>query len=150
MDEINNLVWITDRTLDDVRFIAQDTLDTGKMQAHKGALNYQDLNRIYSNIKVLLKHLENIGNYIVMEDTVKTTWVVTDLPYLEDIDDLRNLMKTIKDLLNLQTNQIRYWETLNYEDMNILESVGKLCGQMIINIYTQVLYTNDVICGGEY
>lgn len=148
MEEINDLVWVVDRTFEDVRFVAQDTLDTGKLPPHKGALNYQDLNRIYNNLKVLSKYLELLGNIINL-DLVKTNWQMEDLPYLEDINDLRDTINYLKKTFKIGSDygQIRYWDTLNFEDVNLLERFGQLIGQLIIQTMEQQLYCGEFFCG---
>lgn len=151
MQEIPNLVWITDRTIDDVKFISQDTIDVGKLAYHKGALNYTDLNRINDNFIKIGIILDKLGYYNKI-GTNKTTWIMSDIPYLEDVNELRNICKNVRNMLNITKflKEIRFWDTLNYEDVNIIEETIKMIGDMTSKLQQQQLYCGEVISGGEY
>lgn len=151
MSEIDNLPWITDRTIEDVKFISQDTVDVGVLPHHKGALNYTDLNRINENFIVIGKLLEKYG-YNTRIGTNKTIWKLEDLPYLEDINELRSILVETRNMLGVgdELGQIRFWDTLNYEDVNLIEKTMRLIGDLIQNVEKQGLWCGEVICGGEY
>lgn len=151
MNEINDLVWITDRTIDDVKFISQHTIDVALLPHHKGALNYTDLNRINSNFIKINKYLKTYG-YNTRVGTNKTIWRVEDLPYLEEINKFREIVVEVKDMLGIgnELGQIRFWETLNYEDVNLIERMIQYIGELVQNIEKQTLWCGEIVCGGEY
>lgn len=151
MSEISNLIWITDRDIADVKFISQDTVDVALLPHHKGALNYTDLNRINSNFIVIGGLLEKVG-YFTRIGTNKTKWKVEDLPYLEDINELRSILIDVRDMLGIynKLGAIRFWDTLDYEDVNIIERTMEYIGELVQNIEYQSLWCGEVITGGEY
>lgn len=115
---------ITDRTLADVN---NATHNQSNAAPNKGALNYQDLNRIESNCSYLAGHLNAYGYGVSI--TVKTEWTMHDFPWQSEIDRIRDNVNTLLDaFLRLSGSpEIRYWDSLDWQDLNSLE-------QNILNI----------------
>ncbi|QIB68623.1 hypothetical protein Ami103574_04500 [Aminipila butyrica] len=109
---------ITNRTLADV--IYADARPDNQ-EASKGALNYTDLNRIESNCAYLAGQLNTYGYSI--DITVKTDWIMQDFPYQGQIDRIRHNVDALLDALYRlpDSPQIRYWNSLDWNDINSLE-----------------------------
>lgn len=151
IDELKRLVWITDRTLNDVKAISSKKIDVGKEPINKGTLNYEDLNRINNNLKKIDVYLKQSGYFTKIQNT-KSNYTMSDIPWLEDINEWRQVIIDTRKMFGLQKylDEIRLYETLDYIDMNTIEESCKQIGQMILNLQEQQLYCGDVITGGEY
>lgn len=101
---------ITDRTKADV-----------SNKTSKGYINYTDLNRIESNCAYLADQLRGYGYSVSIQ--VKTDWTMQDFPYLSEINRIRDNVNTLIDAYyKLQGSpDIRYVDTLNWQDVNSLE-----------------------------
>lgn len=110
---------IFDRTLLDVE-IALENQDATQFQ--KGAYNYNDLNRVESWCEYLAEKLGEYG--FIQELVVKTDWSMTDYPTREEIDRIRKNIDTLKGFCYvLQTREMIYNNTLDYEQANTLEKI---------------------------
>ena len=114
-----SLTFITNRTLNDVSFAKQNQGDVSFLL---GSMNYTDLNRIESNTKVLADKLKEYG-YIASIEVRPTTWTINDVPFLDDINRIRNnvnLLQTafysLPDWRNIIINSV-----MSYEQLNALE-----------------------------
>lgn len=109
---------ITDRTRADVNF-ADARPDNAA--PNKGALNYQDLNRIESNCSYLAGQISSYGYDISI--TVKTDWTMQDFPYRGEVDRIRGNVDTLLDALYRLPGspEIKYWDSLDWNDANSLE-----------------------------
>lgn len=88
----------------------------------KGAYNYSDLNRVESWCEYLQHFLEIWGFKKVL--TVKKDWNIRDYPTRTEIDRIRDNIKTLKLFCQaIQTENILYNNTLNYEQANALEKI---------------------------
>lgn len=88
----------------------------------KGAYNYSDLNRVESWCEYLQHFLEIWG--FKKELIVKKDWNIRDYPTRTEIDRIRNNINTLKSFCQaIQTENILYNNTLNYEQANALEKI---------------------------
>lgn len=149
MHKLDRLKWIVDRSIEDIRYITQPQLDVGKLDAHKGCLNYTDLNRISSNIFKIHNVVSKYG-YFADVNLLKTYWVVEDIPYLEDINVIRDISNNYNSMFQIYTDGILYTNTLTFKDLNKIEKILLSIKTVIKKINEQKLYCNDVLCGGEY
>ena len=109
---------ITDRTRADVSY-ADSRPDN--VDPNKGALNYQDLNRIESNCFYLAGQISAYGYSIAI--AVKTDWTTQDFPYRVQVDRIRGNVDSLLDALYRLPGspEIRYWNSLDWTDVNSLE-----------------------------
>lgn len=137
-------VFIYDRTYQDVTYAYNNQDST---QLLKGALNWQDLNRIENNILDTMNDFNNVGYVIILD--CKIDWVESDIPDLVQITRIRdNVNKLVIKFLSL--NHVPYvvkTEYLNYIQLNTLEKNLKLLRDCL-NIYgEQNLYCGTLFCG---
>ena len=119
--------WITpifDRTDEDVA-IAKATLAEWKTRNEsdtrplKGALNYQDLNRIEGNTLYLATELLAHGHHI--DITVNVGWVQEDIPTKEDIDRIIHNADILGTAVHLTIEPPT--TMIGYEQVNIIEKI---------------------------
>lgn len=149
MVDLDNLLWIIDRTAEDIKYISNPLLDVGKIEAHKGAFNYQDMNRISVNLKIIADTLEELG-YFVRADNLRNNWRVTDIPYFEDIEEIRGASNIYRNIFKMGIPIVLTRDTIDYIDLNRIEEILSEVNQYFKNIKKQQIYTGDAICGGEY
>lgn len=88
----------------------------------KGAYNYSDLNRVESWCEYLQYFLEPWG--FKEKLTVKKNWNIRDYPTRTEIDRIRQNIDTLKEFCYaIQTRNIVYNNTLNYDQANVLEQI---------------------------
>ena len=91
------MAWITpifDRIVEDT---ASARINQGNAENNKGALNYQDLNRIEGNHKELMKWLASSGYYLPrsyrdykeFNGKTYTDWQEENIPWLSEINRIR-------------------------------------------------------------
>lgn len=116
------MVWITpiaDRTEADVSYAKANR---GNESFNKGAFNpYYDFNRIETNCEYLAGQLNAYGYSVLI--TVKTNWAEDDFPEQDEVDRIRNNVNTLIDSFHKLPGSpdIRYWNSLDWNDMNSLE-----------------------------
>lgn len=136
---------ITDRNQSDVNY-AQVHPDSST--PNRGALNYTDLNRIESNCEYLAGQLLGYGYSVSI--SVKTDWTVYDFPPHDQIDRIR---RNVDALINgyhrmVGSLDIRYWESLDWQDVNTLEQHLKNVDDILIKMIAGLRYSGE-ICSGE-
>lgn len=101
---------ITDRTEFDV-----------SNKTKKGYVNYDDLNRIEGNCQYLEEQLNLYCYYVRI--AVKTNWTEQDFPYKAEADRIRYNVNSLTSAYHKMQGSpdIRYVDTLNFEDVNNLE-----------------------------
>lgn len=149
MDELDRLQWIVDRSIEDIRYITQPQLDVGRLDAHKGCLNYTDLNRISTNMIKIHNIVSKFG-YFNDINNLNTQWSIQDIPYLEDINIIRDISNNYNSMFKIYTEKILYNNTLDFKELNKIEKILISIKNVLNRITSQQLYCNDIICGGEY
>jgi hypothetical protein len=137
---------ITDRTQADADYA---NAHPDNATPNKGALNFQDLNRIESNCAYLSAQLNAYGyNQSIM---VKTNWMVQDFPYQEDIDRIRNNINTLITVYyKLQYSpDIHYWDSLDWNDANSLEQNIKNIDTLLQRMISGFRYSGTFYSGQE-
>lgn len=142
--------WILNRKIEDIELLRDQTLDTGRLDAQIGALNFEDLNRISANlIDFKEKLLSNA--YFTKMSGLKLNWTMSDIPYLEDINSIRLIALIVKNIFNISDyNSISMSNTLNFTEMNDIERLFFNTYAYNNNIKQQEWYCNIIECGGEY
>lgn len=137
---------ITDRTMEDVTFSINNQSNPNDL---KGALNYNDLNRIEGNIEFICDRLNKIGYYSDLD--IKTNWIEDDLLWDEEADRIRyNIKFLILKFTEINAfPQINGGQYLDYREVNNWETITLKLNEYI-NLYgIENIYTNEYICG-EY
>lgn len=110
---------IFDRTLLDVEVALTSQNST---QLEKGAYNYNDLNRVETWCGYLAEKLKPYG--FIQELSIKKNWSMKDYPTRAEIDRIRENIDTLKEFCYaIQTREIIYNNTLNYDQANVLEKI---------------------------
>jgi hypothetical protein len=143
------MAWITpifNRTV-------SDTVTARAAQANeennKGALNYQDLNRIESNHKELMQCLEKDGYYIPhayrnykesFNGTTYTDWQEINIPWLSEINRIRENYTALVQLFLVGLGLPVFPESLylNWQEVNDWErvaAVGKTMTENMVGSY---------------
>ena len=135
------MAWITpiiDRVLSDV-----------SNKTSKGYINAVDLNRIENTCSYLADQLNSYGYSVSI--TVKTDWTMEDFPYPSEIDRIRdNVNALITAYYKLQGSpDIRYVDTINYEDANSLEQNIKNIDTLLQNMISGFRYSGTFFSGQE-
>lgn len=140
------------QTLKDVEYSLMSLDQKSKWDSDmKGCYNYSDLNRVAQALIYLKNELNGYG-YYVPTLTVKTDWVVTDIPtttqmsnYLTDVSNLRNVLSLPSDTPNVPS-------TMNLFTYNEANDIEKLLCEIERNItnmtvawhYSGELYSGEV------
>lgn len=112
---------IFDRTIDDVNYAIENQ---NSLEHLKGAYNFVDLNRIESNCKYVENVLNNTDVFnLSINLEIKTDWKITDVPTLNDINRIRQNVKTLIDSIESPHNfeEIEFSNNMDYIKANILE-----------------------------
>lgn len=139
----NSLIFITDRTNDDVQ-----TAIANKASPipQKGALNYQDLNRIENNMFVVINLLKPLGEHFYLD--LKYDWVETDILKLIDANRIRNNVYILNNsFYNNSIQPITKRDRLDYIEVNLWETYISECNQSINKIENSYRYCGELICG---
>lgn len=115
---VDEISCVFDRTLEDVTYAFNN-----QTSVSKGALNYEDLNRIEGNIDILVLALSTIGYYLRLD--VKTNWEETDIPTYVEMNRIRNnirkliikfveigIFPQVEDLYYLDYTEVNNWERI--------------------------------------
>lgn len=135
---------IKDRTKEDTDF-AYDNQSSSELL--KGALNYQDLNRIESNIQNITNLLDSIGYESNLN--IKTNWTESDLLYVDEADRIRNNLKylVIKFVDLGFLPQIDGGDYLDYVEVNNWENTIYMLNEVFLQYGKQNLYCGAYFCG---
>nr|DAW87704.1 MAG TPA: Glycine rich protein [Bacteriophage sp.] len=115
---VDEISCVFDRTLEDVTYAFNN-----QTSVSKGALNYEDLNRIEGNIDILVLTLSTIGYYLRLD--IKTDWEETDIPTYVEMNRIRNnirkliikfveigIFPQVEDLYYLDYTEVNNWERI--------------------------------------
>lgn len=154
------MAWITpifNRTV-------SDTVTARAAQANeennKGALNYQDLNRIEGNHKELMQWLEKEGYYIPrtyrnykesFNGTTYTDWQEENLPWLSEINRIRANYTALVQLFLVGLGLPVFGESnyLDWQEVNDWERVAAVGKEMTENMKQEYIYCGTMNSGGE-
>lgn len=154
------MAWITpifNRTV-------SDTVTARAAQANeennKGALNYQDLNRIEGNHKELMQWLEKEGYYIPrtyrnykesFNGKTYTDWQEENIPWLSEINRIRaNYTALVRlFLVGLDLPVFAESDYLDWQEVNDWERVAAVGKEMTENMKQEYIYCGTMNSGGE-
>lgn len=153
------MAWITpvfDR-------IAEDTenarINQGNAENNKGALNYQDLNRIEGNHKELMKWLAGGGYYLprsyrdYKEFNCKTytDWQEENIPWLSEINRIRANYTALVRLFLVGLGLPVFPESLylDWQEVNDWERVAAVGKEMTENMKQEYIPCGTINSGGE-
>ena len=139
----NSLIFITDRTNADVQ-----TAIANKASPipQRGALNYQDLNRIENNMFIVINLLKPLGEHFYLD--LKYDWVEKDILKLIDANRIRNNVYILNNsFYNNSIQPITKRDRLDYIEVNLWETYISECNQSINKIENSYRYCGELICG---
>ena len=154
------MAWITpifNRTV-------TDTVTARAAQANeennKGALNYQDLNRIEGNHKELMQWLEQEGYYIPrnyrnyresFNGTTYTDWQEVNIPWLSEINRIRANYTVLVQLFLVGLELPVFPESLylDWQEVNDWERVAAVGKEMTENMKQEYIPCGTINSGGE-
>lgn len=153
------MAWITpifNRTV-------SDTVTARAAQANeennKGALNYQDLNRIEGNHKELMKWLKSSGYYLPrsyrgykeFNGKTYTDWQEENIPWLSEINRIRaNYTALVRlFLVGLDLPVFAESDYLDWQEVNDWERVAAVGKEMTENMKQEYIYCGTINSGGE-
>lgn len=141
-----------------------DTVTARAAQANeennKGALNYQDLNRIEGNHKELMRWLENEGYYIPrtyrnykesFNGITYTDWQEVNIPWLSEINRIRaNYTALVRlFLVGLGLPVFAESDYVDWQEVNDWERVAAVGKEMTENMKQEYIYCGTMNSGGE-
>lgn len=153
------MAWITpifNRTV-------SDTVTARAAQANeennKGALNYQDLNRIEGNHKELMQWLEKEGYYIPrtyrnykesFNGTTYTDWQEVNLPWISEINRIRaNYTALVRlFLVGLGLPVFDESDYLDWQEVNDWERVADMSKKMYEKMKAEYIFCGTTDSGG--
>lgn len=154
------MTWITpifNRTV-------SDTVTARAAQANeennKGALNYQDLNRIEGNHKELMQWLEKEGYYIPrtyrnyresFNGITYTDWQEVNIPWLSEINRIRANYTALVQLFLVGLGLPVFGESnyLDWQEVNDWERVAAVGKTMTENMKQEYIPCGTINSGGE-
>lgn len=140
-----------------------DTVTARAAQANeennKGALNYQDLNRIEGNHKELMRWLENEGYYIPrtyrnykesFNGTTYTDWQEVNIPWLSEINRIRaNYTALVRlFLVGLDLPVFAESDYLDWQEVNDWERVADMSKKMYEKMKAEYIFCGTTDSGG--
>lgn len=143
------MAWVTpiiDRTTADTKTARANQANEDN---NKGALNYQDLNRIEDNYRELIQWLEKVGYHFPhtyrkyresFNGITYTDWQEVNIPWQSEIKRIRenyNALVTLY-LINLDLPILQNSSHFNWEEANNLEKialVGKTSFESMKRVY---------------
>lgn len=155
---------VTDRIVEDTRAARQKQ---DNEQNNKGALNYQDLNRIEGNFRYVLELLESDSFFIPHKyrnytetifnasgnpvQTTYTKWYEKNIPWLSEINRIRDTHNALiwlflmdsEDMISERSNYLAYQEVNNWERIALK---GK---EMFENMQKEYIPCGTIDSGGE-
>lgn len=168
--------FIYDRTQADVDYAKQNP---DSKEFLKGTLNYTDLDRIERNYIDLVNKLDVIGKKVTINpvksyiatlyqdliDTYATyadmpdvtyeellnedKWEMTDLIFIDYINQIRDNVKAFKEALNIK-DEIEYTNSLNYKQLNVLEKILNEVYKYTEEAMKSYVYAGTFYCGEEF
>ena len=151
--------WITpifDRIAEDT---ASARINQGNAENNKGALNYQDLNRIEGNHKELMKWLKSSGYYLPrsyrdykeFNGKTYTDWQEENIPWLSEINRIRaNYTALVRlFLVGLGLPVFAESDYLDWQEVNDWERVAAVGKEMTENMKQEYLTCGTINCGGD-
>lgn len=119
------------------------------MKTPKGHFNVSDVNRIESNCAYLAGQLNGYGYSVSIQ--AKTDWTMQDIPYQSEIDRIRDNVNMLIDAYHkLQGSpDIRYWDSLNWQDANSLERNIKNIDTLLLRMISGFRYCGTFFSGQE-
>lgn len=131
-------MWITpiiDRALSDIQNMTQ-----------KGHLNAEDLNRIEGNTQYLHEVLLAYG--YSQNPTTKTDWVMSDFPYVDEMERVRlSVAEIISGYYSQTTTVPSSIESLTWQKLNDLENVLLQVKEMIARMEQSFRYSGTFNAG---
>lgn len=152
--------WITpvfDRTYSDAIYARRNQ---GNAANNKGALNYQDFNRIEGNHRYLIENLKHEGYYLphvyrnyteIFTGETYTDWQELNIPWLSEIERIRaNYNHLIQIFLfGLGLPFLKSSNYLAYEEANDLERIADTGKTMLENMKQEYYICGTMNCGGD-
>lgn len=140
-----------------------DTVTARAAQANeennKGALNYQDLNRIEGNHKELMRWLENEGYYIPrtyrnykesFNGITYTDWQEVNIPWLSEINRIRANYTALVRLFLVGLGLPVFGESnyLDWQEVNDWERVADMSKKMYEKMKAEYIFCGTTDSGG--
>jgi hypothetical protein len=124
---ITNRTKDTGKTATELRAVDGTTLQSASTEnllitvENLPYINWGDLSRIEINCRYIAEQLNLYGYKVNI--TVKTDWDMAEFPYLIEINRIRDNINTLITAYHkmLGSPDIKYWNSLNWQDMNSLE-----------------------------
>lgn len=159
--------WTTpifDRTVEDTTAARRNQAGESN---NKGALNYQDLNRIENNYRYLMEHLETDSIYIQhlyrdYEETIidasgnevkkrYTDWQEQNIPWLSEINRIRANYNALVRLflVNLGFPIFKESSYLSWQEVNDWERIADVGKTMFENMEKEYIYCGTIDSGGD-
>ena len=144
--------------------VVTDTVTARAAQANeennKGALNYQDLNRIEGNHKELMQWLEQEGYHIPrnyrnykesFNGTTYTDWQEVNIPWLSEINRIRANYNALVRLFLVGLGLPVFPESLylDWQEVNDWERVAAVGKEMTENMKQEYIPCGTMNSGGE-
>lgn len=152
------MAWITpvfDRIVEDTE---NARLNQGNADNNKGALNYQDLNRIEGNHKELMKWLIGGGyylprsyrNYKEFNGTTYTDWQEENIPWLSEINRIRANYTALVRLFLVGFGLPVFEESdyLDWQEVNDWERVADISKSMYEKMKAEYIFCGTTDSGG--
>lgn len=152
------MAWITpvfDRIAEDT---ASARINQGNAENNKGALNYQDLNRIEGNHKELMKWLTGSGYYLPrsyrdykeFNGKTYTDWQEENIPWLSEINRIRaNYTALVRlFLVGLGLPVFAESDYLDWQEVNDWERVADMSKKMYEKMKAEYIFCGTTDSGG--
>lgn len=153
------MAWITpifDRIDEDT---VSARINQENAENNKGALNYQDLNRIEGNHKELMKWLKSSGYYLPrsyrdykeFNGTTYTDWQEVNIPWLSEINRIRANYTALVQLFLVGLGLPVFGESnyLDWQEVNDWERVAAVGKEMTENMKQEYIPCGTINSGGE-
>lgn len=150
--------WITpifDRIAEDT---ASARINQGNSENNKGALNYQDLNRIEGNHKELMKWLKSSGYYLPcsyrdykeFNGKTYTDWQEENIPWLSEINRIRaNYTALVRlFLVGLDLPVFEESDYVDWQEVNDWERVADMSKKMYEKMKAEYIFCGTTDSGG--
>lgn len=152
------MAWITpvfDRIVEDTE---SARINQGNAENNKGALNYQDLNRIEGNHKELMEWLMGSGYYLPrsyrdykeFNGKTYTDWQEENIPWLSEINRIRaNYTALVRlFLVGLGLPVFEESDYLDWQEVNDWERVADMSKKMYEKMKAEYIFCGTTDSGG--
>lgn len=152
------MAWITpifDRIVEDT---VSARINQGNAENNKGALNYQDLNRIEGNHKELMEWLMGSGYYLPrsyrdykeFNGKTYTDWQEENIPWLSEINRIRaNYTALVRlFLVGLGLPVFEESDYLDWQEVNDWERVADMSKKMYEKMKAEYIFCGTTDSGG--